>query len=176
MPLKLIKLIIFLVCSNAAISWGQKTNPLYVVSGKIMQTSQYCGGARPSEEMLKSYETPRPYISKVLYIKAGVTNNPKEKVVLKFKSDSSGKFSFQLKPGTYCILQEEQVKAFNSKDYISSNTYSYDLACIKAWWKKPLKVITVKDASVKNLRFDFFKACFMQSDMPCITYTGPMPP
>ncbi len=176
MPLKLIKLILFVLCLKSTLLCSQKTNQLYTVSGTVMQTSHYCGGAKPSEEMLKSFETPGPYISKVLYLKAGKTNSNNERVIVKFTSDSLGRFSFQIKPGTYCILQEEQVKTFSQKDYVSSSTFAYDLACIKAWWKKPLKVITVKDSPVKNLRFDFTKACFIQSDMPCITYTGPMPP
>ena len=154
---------------------AQKTMGMKI-SGKVTQTSSYCGGAAPSEEMLRQYEQPTPYAGKVFYVRKGNTNDLKQPVVLKFKSDSSGKFSFRLAPGVYSIIQEEQVKALNLKKYVSNSEVSVDQTCLKTWWKKPYQVLVIKDKEVKDLNFNFYHPCFISGDIPCMTYTGPMPP
>src|SRR4051812_11044433 len=106
-----IRFAITLVILNSVFLFGQtKHTALLTVSGKVTQTSSYCGGARPSEEMMEQYNKPKPYAGKIFYVRKGKENN-KKAVVLKFISDSAGNFSFQLPAGSYCIIQQEQLKS-----------------------------------------------------------------
>jgi hypothetical protein len=40
-----------------------------LVSGEVTQTSSYCGGARPSDEMVQEQNRPKPYGGKKFYIR-----------------------------------------------------------------------------------------------------------
>lgn len=154
----------------------QKQPAVFTVSGKITQTSSYCGGARPSNEMLEEYAHPKAYRGKTLYVRKGAFNDVKQNIVLKFTADSLGKFTFTLPVGTYCILQAEQVKALDLKKLPDQQGVTKDVACLKTWWKTPLQVLTIKDKNVSGLDFNFHHPCFVSGDIPCMNYNGPMPP
>ena len=171
----LTKKLVLALCLLSFIGLAQKTNK-YTVSGKVTRTSSYCGGAAPSEEILAGYANPSPYSGKTFYVRKGNTNDIKKAVVLKFKADSSGSFSFQLSPGIYSIIQEEQVKALALKKYSSTEFIQVDQSCLKSWWKKPYMILTIKDKDIVDLNFNFYHACFISGDIPCMNYNGPMPP
>src|SRR5687768_11984069 len=88
----------------------KETSAAHSFSGLVTQTSSYCGGARPSEEILEEYNKPKPYIGKVLHVREGKDNVSGGKVVLRIVTNDSGYFSGSLPPGSYCIVQEEQLK------------------------------------------------------------------
>src|SRR5687767_12559298 len=56
----------------------KKANPnakkSFTVSGKVEHTYSYCGGARPSPEMLAEYQTPKPFGGKKFYVRKGKVN------------------------------------------------------------------------------------------------------
>ena len=145
------------------------------VSGNVQQTSSYCGGARPTDEMLKQFATPVAFPNKKFYIRCGKKNTAKGKIVKTFTTDQNGFFSIELKPGTYSIILEEQLKKIKAVDYINQNQ-QLDTNCVKDWWKKPYYLLVVKDKNISELNFLFHHRCFIKSDIPCITYTGPLPP
>lgn len=155
---------------------AEKPQKEYVISGKITQTHSYCGGAAPSEEMLKACETPVPYKGKTLYVRVGNGNSLKQPILLKFAADAAGNFSFKLKPGVYSIIQPEQVKELDWKQLRAGDAVQVDQECVKAWWKKPYYVLNVKDKNIETLSFNFYHPCFVSSDVPCLQYVGPMPP
>lgn len=154
----------------------KKTTKYFTVSGQVKISASYCGGAAPSEEMLEELKRERPYIGKTFYVRVGRVNDLKKAIVLKFKTDSSGKFSLKLSPGTYCIIQAEQVNALNYKKYSSTSSLTIDKACLSEWWKKPYRVLEVKDKAISGLHFSFQKRCFIEGDLPCLTFNGPFPP
>ncbi|MDP1801359.1 MAG: hypothetical protein Q8L81_08405 [Bacteroidota bacterium] len=152
-----------------------QTKQKFTISGKALQTFAYCGGVKPSEEVLDHHKTPKPYVGKTFYIRAGKTNNLKAKVLLKFKADTAGNFSFELPPGIYSIIQEPQLKKLNVKLY--KNKYvEVDETCLKNWWEKPYYLLEIKDKNISGLEFKFHHPCFMSGDIPCLHYSGPMPP
>lgn len=146
------------------------------ISGSVMQTSSYCGGAEMPPEMLEEYSKPYPYNGKVFYIRKGKVNTTKEGVVLSFTVNALGKFAFQLPPGTYSMIQEPQLKALNLKNYQISGFTSADADCLKKWWITPYYILEVKDKEISNLNFEFHHPCFVSGDIPCIQYEGTMPP
>ena len=145
------------------------------VSGSITQTNAYCGGARPSDEMLQELATPRPFPNKKMHVIKGETNTTAHEIILSFTSDSVGGFSFKIVPGTYAIIVDEQAQAPDSKKY-TSQLVKADETCFKDWWAKPYYLLEVGTANMKGLSFQFNHRCFVQYDIPCLRYDGPLPP
>ncbi len=150
------------------------TSKEYSVSGKVEETRSYCGGAKPSPEILKRLQTPTPYAGKKFYIRKGNTNNINEKVILNFTVDSIGNFSFKLPSGIYSIVQEEQLTEIKASNF-KSKTIDVDEKCLTEWWQKPYYLLEVKNENISNLNFSFHKACFVPLDIPCLKYVGPSP-
>jgi len=148
----------------------------YTVSGKVMQTFPYCGGAAPSEEMMKSLRAPKPYGGKIFYIRKGSVNDLKAPIMGSFTVNGAGEFSFELPPGTYSIIQKEQLKTLDLKQFKSGTWEKADENCLKEWWAKPYHLLEIKDKNLGELSFIFHRKCFVNSDIPCIYYRGPMPP
>lgn len=172
--------IIFLILCSFGIFSQTKTGgvkPVRVtVKGKLTQTSPYCGGARPSEEVLKEAATPKPYANKVFYVRKGKTNSKKAEVITSFTTDVNGEYSFQITPGTYSIIQEKQLKALTSADLRSSEDIKVDTTCMKKWWAKPFYLLVVKTENIVIPDWNIHHKCFVEGDIPCMSYTGPMPP
>lgn len=170
----LMKIVGFILCIAFYITTAQ-TKQKFNVSGKVRHSFAYCGGAEPSEEMMAEFTKLKPYAGKTFYIRKGKTNNVKAKVILSFKADTAGSFSFQLPPGVYSIIQEPQVKKLNIKFYKKQHII-VDESCLKTWWEKPYYILEVKDKNITNLDFKFHHPCFISDDVPCLNYNGPMPP
>lgn len=152
-----------------------KRKKLYEVSGKLLITSEYCGGARPTEEMEAEFARPKPYQGKTLYVRKGRDNDPRKKTVLKVTSNENGEFNFWLAPGKYILIQEEQVNCLDTAMF-KGEYLSADPACLKAWWQKPLAILEVRKNKIEGLEFFFHRACFVSTDIPCVRYNGPTPP
>lgn len=146
------------------------------VSGFITQTSSYCGGARPTEEVLEEYNRPKPYSGKTLFVIGGEKNGSGNKVIAKLSSNDTGYFSLSLSPGVYSIVQEEQMKPLDTRSYNSAKMVEADTTCLRKWWSEPLAVIRVSNKEVKGISINFHHPCFVSGDVPCLRYVGPMPP
>lgn len=147
----------------------------YIVSGKVTQTFTYCGGAMPTQEILDKLATPIPFPKKNFYIRKGNMNTEKAAIIMEFMTDENGNFSLQLAPGIYSIIQEAQAKPLNLKDYLKENI-KVDDDCLKAWWAKPYYLLEIKNDDITELNFTFHHPCFISGEIPCMRYTGPMPP
>lgn len=152
------------------------------VRGLITYTSQYCGGARPPEELLKELATPKPYAEKVIFIKKGNQNPFTNKVLYRIKTDSLGRYSVKLKSGIYIIVDglKENKKMYDSivHKYAvkTSATGVIDTVCYKNFYETPDKIfkITSKMKSL-NDTLNYFKGCNW-SGSPCVPFTGFYPP
>lgn len=145
------------------------------ISGKVTQSSQYCGGAEPDPEILQQMNAKQKYAGKKFYIRKDTLNSSKKPIELSFTSDANGNFSFQLPPGTYMILLEEQIKEPDVKKY-NSPSQNVNEKCLTDWWKKPYYVLVIGDKDITGLDFHFYHRCFINTDIPCLSYIGPMPP
>jgi hypothetical protein len=149
------------------------------VAGTITQTFSYCGGAAPPQFLLEEMATPKPFSKKKLVVIKGDTNTTAHQIILNFISDSLGNFSFQLEPGIYSVILEEQVSPPDVKKY-KTETQTIDESCYKKWWATPYYPLEIpaldKPATIKGLNFNFHHRCFISSDVPCLQYDGPMPP
>ncbi len=171
----MVKRIVSLILCFASYIIIAQTKQKFTISGKVRHSYAYYGGVEPSEEMLANQTKPRPYVGKTFYIRKGKVNNVKAKIILSFKADTAGNFSFELPPGIYSIIQEPQVKKLNIKFYKNQNIEA-DSNCLKNWWEKPYYILEIKDKSISGLDFKFHHPCFISDDIPCLNYIGPMPP
>jgi hypothetical protein len=149
----------------------------YSVSGTITQTHSYCGGARPPDELLAKLQAPHPFPGKKIYFRKGDVNTVDIKTLKEAVSDSSSHFHVMLSPGTYCVIEEDQVKALDTVAYRKKYATKYlvvDDACLKEWWGKCLTTLVVEKADKKDLTLNFHIPCFTQG-IPCMKYTGPKP-
>ena len=149
--------------------------PTFTLSGQILMVETYCGGAAPSRELLEEIRKPKPCIEKYFFLKKGDANSAKNPVIDVIKVDSSGKFSYQLKQGTYCIIQDFQTKPIQLENYKSSSNFEYQGDdCMRKYWADCYQTIEMKD-NINDLIITVYKKCFGDGN-PCMMYTGPMPP
>ena len=149
----------------------------YTVSGNFQQKLSYCGGARPSQEMLDEFENPVPLMRYTIYIKKGTENSPSAVLVDSTKTDEYGNYSFSLPPGAYTLVSYTQLNKACLNDVVSQQYIVIaDQACLDDWYKKGLIQFTVKDQAIANLDYLITKACDIPDGIPCLNYTGPARP
>ncbi len=175
----MLKQIFIPVLALCLLSFGY--NDKMQVSGKVMQTSSYCGGAEISPEEQAALSKPKPLAGKKFFVRKGNKNNLKEPVVATFVTDSSGAFMFYLPPGEYSIVDERKYDkkyvANIAKQYKkgSENYDAADLNCLKNWVNTPDMVFTVTGDGAKKIEVIYNRPCEWNT-APCINYRGPMPP
>jgi hypothetical protein len=148
----------------------------FKVSGTVTQTHAYCGGARPPKELLDNLTKPSPFPGKKIFIRSGTENSLDKPVIREIIADTAGKFSILLPAGTYCIIQEEQVKSLDT-DFFRKKLTSYhklDEECLKQWWGKCLMTFEIGTSDKTGMNINFHFPCFTNG-VPCVTYTGPLP-
>ena len=156
-------------------------NKKVVVSGTVQRTGVYCGGARPTDEILQSIMEPKPLSGKKLFVKKGKTNDLSKTAILEFTSDSLGNFSITLPPGDYCIVDEFKNSKTNYQNILSTyktETKDYsavDPECLRGWFSEPDLVIVVPKSGLKNIKVIYVDKC-PWNKIPCVTYHGPLPP
>lgn len=151
-----------------------KTEGLFHISGKVTRSFTYCGGANPPQEVLKSLAARVPFPDKKFHLRKGTVNSISAGILMSFISDSLGMFSFDLPPGTYSIILDEQAEPLKVNKWERPNL-QIDEKCLKEWWRKPYKILEVKNHDLVLPDFHFQQQCFIDFDIPCIMYTGPQP-
>ena len=161
-------------CKNSEkVEVQDKAPVLYSVLGELTQTSQYCGGARPTQEMEDEIRRPRPYPLKI-YLRKDSVNRLGSPVIKEIMPDAEGKLELKLEAGTYCIVREYQLQAANPSS-LRSQDVGVDEACFRKKWAECFKSFEVKDASVDLGALNIKHRCFLP-DLPCVRFEGQMPP
>jgi hypothetical protein len=156
----------------------KKIKKTYAVSGSITKTSDFCGGMIPPPDMLKQLKTPMPFAGKKLYIKATKQNSINIDTLMSFTANKEGLFSFRLTPGSYCIIQESQLKELNLAEFEKNSTYVKYTSkeCLENWWSTCFLSITVSNKNITKLHINFHEACYTDGTNPCLHYQGPTHP
>lgn len=162
---------------------GRKKNPsrneLFKVEVMITQTTSYCGGARPSEEILQDLNTLRPAPGLKFFIGKGDSNNGSDFVTSSI-TDESGKAVVELSEGNYYLVFEDKTEA-NKKTLLTSyrtETRDYsaiDVSCLEAWFVAPEATFDVQKNKVRPVVLNHHIPCSW-SAVPCVEYRGPLPP
>ena len=147
-----------------------------LISGTVTSTSNHCGGARPTDEIIAQLGTPKPVSGKKIYIKKGEENSPESKVIIVLTTDGEGKFHARLRPGKYFIVDETKKDAsyYNMllKTYALQTEHweAIDQPCLQEWFSRPAAVFEVSEAAPKIITVNFHKTC---EEIPCARYRGP---
>lgn len=105
--------------------------PTYRASFKVLYTRSYCGGARPSEEMLAEYSTPKPLANSTLKLKNHFTG---KEYFLATASDGTAQAE----------MEEGKYDVFFTKDIDANLPSGFDPKCSQ--WQNQL-LLTVKVTS-----------------------------
>lgn len=154
-----------------------KTAGRRTISGKVVQTSDYCGGANPSEEILEFLRKEKPFPNKEVFVRAGNVNAIKQ-TILKFTTDAEGNFKISLPPGDYCFIDDSKKDALRVPDFTKENqnlapSQQYHLTseeCLKQWWETCDKTLKVEKKDLKGVVIKYHRAC----NPPCVV-GGPKP-
>jgi len=87
------------------------------VSGTVVFVNSYCGGIRPSDEMLQEYRKEYPLTNSTILLKN--IDEAKNKSI-KITTDSKGNFNAKLNPGTYNLFMTENYSKTMGANFNSS--------------------------------------------------------
>jgi hypothetical protein len=157
-----------LMCTTS--KQGVKTK--FQVSGSIMQTVSYCGGAQPSQEILDSCNTPKGIPFEKLFVKRGLQNGENSTIVDTILANAAGNFSIDLPAGNYCLVEEWKSKSYQLP--LKSKDQTIDSACYKNLYNTCDFQLSVTNKNIENIKILFHRKCVF--NQPCISYHGPLPP
>ncbi len=119
----------------------------------ITKTTPYCGGANPSEEILKEAKKKKIPFGEKFYIIKGYCNVADRKILDTLMMDASGKGVSILKPGCYSIINDF---GYNKIDV---DTSLYDMDCLKKLWETPLFKFEVVKGKSEMFSFNIAEQC-----------------
>jgi len=118
----------------------------------------YCGGARPTDEILAEAQKPKPYAGQkvILLSKTGKTDT--------LITDIKGKLTLKLKKGEYSIFEAWR---YYKKSFNSAPLDQFDQACLKNEWEKATVEITVGRKKT-NIKFKNDLMNYCEWAIPCL--------
>jgi hypothetical protein len=117
----------------------------------------YCGGARPTKEILAEAEKPKPYSEKtIIFVSNGRVDSA--------RTDKAGILKKKLSAGKYRLLESWRYYHGTPDGTPLSN---FDNQCLKTEWEKEFAILSVAKKSQKlEKKFDITEHCDRQK--PCI--------
>jgi hypothetical protein len=181
----ILSLVLFIVCIQDVSAQRRKTSrksSSVVVNLTITQTQNWCGGARPSDEMEREFKTPKLYSNCTIYIRkdSNVLTKP---ILHTLSTNEYGKTSVRLTPGKYTIVNIEKkddsvYKAtINKYQNATETTGPIDVNCYNNFMAEPDFTIVVPMRSNRTITktHNYHKHCNW-SGAPCVEFRGHYPP
>lgn len=174
------KKILFVICllagASCIFSWRNKLpkkkyKAKFKVTGSIMQTVSYCGGAVPTKEMLIKARTPAGIPFGKLFIRNATANTNSVTITDSIQADATGNFSMDLPAGNYCLVEEWKTKPFTLP--LNTKVQTVDSACYRKLYDACDYELHISDKDITDIKIVFHRPCFY--NQPCISYKGRMP-
>lgn len=145
----------------------------------VTQTASYCGGARPSEEILQELNSPTPSANTKVFIGRGAENTG-HGFILETATDVDGKVRVELPSGDYYLVFETKTIENKTKllgAFREETAYysAMDVDCLEIWFKQPDFFFSVEKNKSKSVVVNKHIPCSW-SAIPCVDYRGPLPP
>lgn len=166
----LLNLLVF-SCSSS-ITANQKAKNLFLVTGSMMQTISYCGGAQPSQQVLDSCNKPRGIPYGKFFLKSGNTNLKGASIIQTINTDINGNFAIYLPTGNYCLVEEWKSKPF--KLPLNDAKQTIDSTCFLNLYNTCDFKLAIPKKSIHHLIFIFHRNCYY--NQPCTSYHGALRP
>jgi len=171
--------IVIVACTQFNDGNNLNNTNLKTIFGKIVQTSDYCGGAAPTQEMIDKIGMETHFPDKELYIREGNFNLLSKPIIKDFLSDKYGKFEISLPQGEYCIIEKIKKEDFKIPDFTELNKQlppnsQYIIQseqCFKEWWGTCDRLLSVNNQGIEDFVIKFHHSC----EQPCVS-GGPQPP
>lgn len=125
---------------------------------KINCLSPYCGGARPSKEMIAESEKPKPYADKKVILVSATGK------VDSATTDKDGNIKRKLKPGPYKLYEPWR---YYKKNQTGEKLSNYDKECLATEWKKPFMVVIVSKTTLTQ-KSEGPIMLYCEWDAPCL--------
>ncbi|TRX51764.1 hypothetical protein FNH22_23680 [Fulvivirga sp. M361] len=117
---------------------------------QVSYTEDYCGGAFPSDRILKAEKKVKAYTDKELIVsKEGW---PAEKMIT-YRTSSEGQFDMDLPPGSYQLFMPEKILATYREGSVMSRE-----VCEK-WKSTPNGILLIKDDTTMRLDVTIHRSC-----------------
>ena len=138
-------LLVFLIACNAK-TVKNKSNDLIEVEFSVMYTSDYCGGAYPPAEVLKSLDIERPLKDTELIMKSRETET-----IYRVTCDENGKASLSLPAGDYLVFFPIKMTAEPAANALSKEQ-------CQQWKKTPDTAFKITEES-KEIELKLRRTC-----------------
>ncbi len=162
-------------CANTHMAEKNKCD-LIKVSGTITKSGTYCGGMRPSDDVLESIRMTRPYSGFTIYVRRGEHNDVNSPIIDSTITDENGAFQLSLPKGTYVLISSIQKdKSILTQIEQNQNIEISNSECLNNWWNNGLQKID-SNQTTHSFSIHYTKKCFLPEGIPCLQYTGPLPP
>ena len=177
-------LFLFLVClmdlSAQRRKISRKSSPV-LVNLTITQTRNWCGGARPTEEMEQEFRTPKPYPNCTIYIRKD-SNILTKPILYTLRTNENGKTRIGLAPGKYTIVNIEKKDdsvyraTINKYQNATETTGPIDVNCYNIFMAEPdFTIIVPRNTRSLSKNHNYHKHCNW-SGAPCVEFRGHYPP
>jgi hypothetical protein len=149
----------------------------------ITSTSQYCGGAQPSQDMLDMLAKPEPMENKVLFVRKN-TNDLRSKILYTITTNVHGRASLKLPPGKYSFVDasKRDIPLYDSliaeHKEAKNQAGPIDPKCLlEHMTKSDFEVIIPKTRKkrVMKVGYNYFHSCNW-AGVPCAEFRGQYPP
>ncbi len=168
-----ILILLFLFGTSHAQKQKRTKTTYTLVKGIITTTTSYCGGARPSEEIMEELQKPKPAKGKTIYIKYGSKNVSKLKIIRKIVTNELGEFEVKLKRGfIYQFMDDWKSKPFLTPQ--NTEFVVWDINCLKSRFATPDFILDLKKNNGGLVEINYHQPCFYNPY--CGEYSGPLPP
>jgi hypothetical protein len=172
MNMKLISISIAAILFSCGVKKLQTSTKTVAVKGTIQTHQPYCGGAKPTEEMMKGTTTLSA--NQTFYLKPGISHVKKEPVFMTFKTDENGQFNISVPMGDYVVLSQDKIDSYEAylKKYKVTSTYVEYLGdeCSKRNYEAADFILRVQ--SDTTVVYTYKSRCQTGTN-PCLRYTGP---
>ena len=141
----------------------------YTVSGFVMEKQDYCGGAKPTEDMSNPAPVGKEGIK--MYIRKSNVNSSDHTIIDSIVSGPEGTFSVQLPAGEYCFIETWKKGPLVYPQDDANTTWNKE--CYKKSFETCDLTLQVKE-NTSGHQIVLHRRCPWRN--PCNTYRGPLPP
>ena len=157
-----------------------KSSHFSIVKGVVNQTSSYCGGARPPDDLLEELAKPKPLTNYKLYIKKNTPSIIDAIIMDSVITDKNGRFNIRLKKGNYVFIdsnykdrnQFNQLVKFILDD--QENYSQLDSNCLLNRFNLPLISFKINQRTHHLKPIIIHRNCDYNK-IPCVNYKGALP-